>query len=666
MLGLSSLLKNRSLLMASLFIVAFSFALAQPSFAKIQKSKKLTKEQKLFLKAEKAFKTGKLTEFRQLKAQLKHYPLVSYLEFAELSKQLLPKNKKQIDAFLKLHKHSPLAWRLEARYMRNLLAKKHYGLFSQYFAPKYKTSKNTAYKCRYLEHQLKAGVDKTYIWSETEKLWNVGKSQSNTCNPLFAKWQKAGKMTKKVIQSRLNKATTKGALGTIKYLLKKQPKKKRYLSKMWTQVKKNPGVISKINFFPQKELEEEAKIAVYGIKKLAWGNRDGAYKTWQRVKRHAKLPKNVLDDGERTLFLALATENNPHALPWAKRNLNKYFKDPLVTQWKLATFLRNNQWQLIQEQYHVLDESIKNTNQWKYWHAIAIKKLGVNANDIANADIALNELAKERDYYGFKAARQLKKPLQLNHKSLPITAKTLVRVKGLANVERAKELIALGRFKDANREWGSLAKRLKTKEEIRAAAKIAHDWGWYNQGIFTIAKAKEWNDTDLRFPTAFKHDYAVMGKKVGLPPEWLMAVTRQESAYNPYAVSPAKAYGLMQVLPSTAKIYSKKFGIKYRGKQDLFNADTNIEMGSQYLKLRFDELDNSPIYASAAYNAGKHRITQWKKFGRFPTEIWIESIPYTETRDYIKKVMTYRAIYALKLKRKDTVFDYILNTETGG
>ncbi|WP_251359553.1 transglycosylase SLT domain-containing protein [Kangiella sp. TOML190] len=625
-------------------------------------SSNLNQQQKLFLKAEAVLKKNDLNSYRQLESQLAHYPLKSYLEFDYLSKNLSPANQRAIDQFLNLHPDSPLSPRLKARYINALANNKHYELFSQYYRDLFPSSKNAKLKCLYLRHQLQTGADRQEIFAETRKLWNVAKSQNSACDPLFKVWQQAGNPSQQLAFERFNKAAREGSVSIIQYLKGKIPRKNQYLADLWTKVRKNPGVVAKHNFFPQKNREQEAAIAVFAIKKLAWGNRDSAYKVWRKLNRHMVFPSALKAEAERTLFLALATENNAKALPWAKRHINHYLDDELLSHWKLATFLRAEDWDLVKEQHDLLPEELQNSNQWRYWYAEALKRTG----DSVTADTILKQLAAERDYYGYKAAAKLKLPLQLNHKASVIPAETMSHVKGMSNIERAKELIALGRFRDANREWRSLIKRLSSPVEIQAAAKIAHDWGWYNQGILTIAKAKVWDDTDIRFPTAFKEDYIVMAKKVDLEPEWLMGVTRQESAYGPYAVSGAGAYGLMQVLPSTAKIYSKKLGVKYSGRQDLFNPDTNIEMGSHYLKLRYQELDQNPIYASAAYNAGKHRIEKWKAFGRFPTEIWIESIPYTETRDYIKKVMTYRAIYALKLNKKDTVFDYILRTETGG
>ncbi len=624
--------------------------------------KNYSSSQKIFLQAEKALKENKFNEYRKIRAKLDHYPLASYLDFDFLSKNLTLSNRAEIDKFIKFQRDSPLANRLKYRYIDKLAKDKELSVFSDYYKDHLASSSNAKHKCLYLSHQITKGVAVNKLYSEIKKLWLVPKSQPQECDSLFKAWTADGQLTHAVAFKRFNKTAQSGSVALMNYLKRYLPTKQQYLAELWSKVRKDPGAIAKRNFFPQKDYKyQEAVIAVFAIKKLAWGDRDSAYKTWRNVQKRIVIPKELKTDAERTLFLAQATENKPGALTWAKRHINRYLSDSLVSHWKLATFLRAEDWSSVIEQYDLLSENIQKTNQWRYWYAIALE----NKKVFQKSAPILEQLANERDYYGYKAAVRLKQPLQLNHQDSAISSDVIKRVSAFSNVERAKELFALERYRDANREWRSLQKRLANKDEIKAAAQIAHDWGWYNQGILTIAKAKEWDDTNLRFPTAFKYDYQVMGKKVGLPAEWLMGITRQESAYGPFAVSGAGAYGLMQVLPSTAKIYSKKLGVKYGKRSDLFAPSTNIEMGSNYLKLRYDELDNNPIYASAAYNAGKHRIDQWKGFGRFPTEVWIEAIPYTETRDYIKKVMTYRAIYALKLNKKDTVFEYILNTNTG-
>lgn len=633
----------------SLTIVTFfNSAQAKPAYSP---------DQEAFLQAEEAFKQGNLTEYQKLKKSLAHYSLLPYLEYEEIKEKLNKNSHQQVDDFIQKYDSSPLSSRLRWDYIRLLAKAKNFDLMTKY----YSFGSVTSYDCLLLNHQLKQGKPISALSEQVANLWNVSKSQPKECDAVFEKWIDNNQLQQDVAYQRFYQTAHEGPIGLLSYLKRYLPRDEQYLADLWLKVRRNPTVVTRSNFFPGKNPEKEAPILVYAVKRLAWDDRDDAYSAWKRTQNRVPLAGAHKSDVERTLFLALATENNPKAIDMAKDNIKDYLDDALVNHWKLVTFLRTQDWKTITELYEILPFEQQSNEQWRYWYAVALEELGQKEE----AQILLAELAKERDYYGYKAATRLQLPIQLNHAPLIIPDEIMDSARQSANVERARELYAIGHYLDATREWRSLLSKLQTPEEIQAAAVIANEWGWYNQSILTIAKAQLWDDTDIRFPTAFKEDYINIGKQVQLPPHWLMGVARQESAYGPRAVSPAGAYGLMQVMPGTAKTFAKKFQSSYKHRSDLLDPAINIQMGSRYLQMRFEELEQNPVYASAAYNAGKSRIEEWKQYGRYPTEIWIEAIPYTETRDYIKRVMTYRQIYALKLGLDDDIFEYILSTETG-
>lgn len=631
-----------------IIVTLFTTAQAKPAY---------TADQKAFLEAEKALKQGKTTKYQKLKKSLSHYSLLPYLEYEEIKDKLNKNSKKQVDDFIQKYESSPLSSRVRWDFIRQLAKAKDYDLMAEY----YSFGSVASYDCLLLSHQLKQGKPISALSEQVANLWNVSKSQPKECDEIFEKWIDNNQLQQDIAYQRFYQTAHEGPIGLLNYLKRYLPREEQYLADLWLKVRRNPKVVTRSNFFPGRDLDKEAPILVYAVKRLAWGDREDAYNAWKRTQNRVPLAGEHKSDVERTLFLALATENNPKAVSMAKDMLKEQLGDELINHWKLVTFLRTEDWQSIVELYELLPFDQQSNEQWRYWFAVALDELGQKAE----ARILLTDLAKERDYYGYKAAVRTQQPIQLNHTPLVLSEDVINSIRHHANVEKARELYAIERYLDASREWRSLLNQLETPEEFQAAAVIANEWGWYNQSILTIARAKIWDDTDIRFPTAFKEDYIKMGKQVQLPPHWLMGVARQESAYGPRAVSPAGAYGLMQVMPNTAKAFAQKFQIPYSHSSDLLDPATNIQMGSRYLQMRFEELEKNPVYASAAYNAGKSRIEQWRKYGRYPTEIWIEAIPYTETRDYIKRVMTYRQVYALKLGLNDDIFEYILTTETG-
>lgn len=583
----------RTLLLVQLIaiITLFSTAQAKPAY---------TAEQQAFLDAEKALKQGKQQEYQKLKKSLVHYSLLPYLEYQEIQESLNKNSQQQVDDFINKYESSPLSSRLRWDLIRELAKNKNYALLEQY----YPFGAVASYDCQILNHQLDQGKPIKELSEQIANLWNVSKSQPKECDKIFEKWIDNNQLQQDVAYQRFYQTAHEGPIGLLNYLKRYLPRDEQYLADLWLKVRRNPKVVTRSNFFPGKKPNKEAPILVYAVKRLAWGDREDAYNAWKRTQSRVPLAGAHKSDVERTLFLALATQNNPKAVDMAKDKLKDLLDDELVNHWKLVTFLRTQDWQTITQLYELLPFDQQSSEQWRYWYAVALDELGQKEE----ATILLTELAKERDYYGYKAAVRTKQPILLNHAPLIIPEEVMESVRQSANVERAKELYDIERYLDATREWRSLLNQLKTPEEFQAAAVIANEWGWYNQSILTIARAQVWDDTDIRFPTAFKEDYIKMGKQIQLPPHWLMGVARQESAYGPRAVSPAGAYGLMQIMPNTAQAFARKFQIPYSHRSDLLDPSINIQMGSRYLQMRYEELEQNPVYASAAYNADRKSV----------------------------------------------------------
>lgn len=176
-------------------------------------------------------------------------------------------------------------------------------------------------------------------------------------------------------------------------------------------------------------------------------------------------------------------------------------------------------------------------------------------------------------------------------------------------------------------------------------AYLAKDWQWHSQAIIGAAKLKEWNDLDLRFPLEYPDLYRKFTKRSNIPFNWALSITRKESAFNPRAKSGVGARGLMQLMPRTATETANYIQQRYSGKQELYSPATNISLGTAYLAQMRDRF-GSRIYATAAYNAGPHRVKKWLKArGNLPLDIWIELIPFKETRKYVQTVLEYGVIY---------------------
>jgi soluble lytic murein transglycosylase len=184
---------------------------------------------------------------------------------------------------------------------------------------------------------------------------------------------------------------------------------------------------------------------------------------------------------------------------------------------------------------------------------------------------------------------------------------------------------------------------------LQLAAVLAYRWQWYDRAIVTLAQSGHKDDLDLRFPFAYQEQVLSSAKRHQIDPAWVYGVVRQESAFMPDARSRAGAMGLMQLLPRTARITARLLRIPMRSKYELLEAEKNLHLGSGYLKRMLDENNGNQILATASYNAGPQRVKQWLPDTDMPADLWVEMIPFSETRDYVRNVMAYTAIFDQRL-----------------
>jgi soluble lytic murein transglycosylase len=286
--------------------------------------------------------------------------------------------------------------------------------------------------------------------------------------------------------------------------------------------------------------------------------------------------------------------------------------------------------------------------RWQYWLARALHELGQRAE----AREIYVELARGRGYYAFLAADRVGTPYRIEGMATPELQDVRAQVRELPAVARTRELLALDRTLDARREWRDATNQMN-KEQLMSAALLASDLGWLDQAIFTLARTGFWEDLELRFPVSHLEQVVGAEHRTGLDRAWILAVIRQESAFNPDARSPVGAMGLMQLMPRTAKaVATRHLGQSAPRPSQITDPQLNIRLGSTYLAHVLERLGKNPVLATAAYNAGPHRVERWLPEQTMDADIWIELIPFGETREYVKRVLSYRAIYQHRLGQK--------------
>lgn len=610
----------------------------------------VAQQRAIFLLAERQMSSAPRPQVEQWLAQLDNYPLKPYIEQRWLQRRLTEHD--EIEVFLRTYQGTPMDWPLRRPWLLSLVEGKHSTRFSKNFPG----SSDAELNCVALLHKLQHNeIDYPTIWREVEALWTVGKSQPKRCDALFSEWRKAKPLTSDVVLRRIQLSAEGGEVGLIRYLKTLLPADRQYLADMWQQARNNPSVIAKPGFFPGKQVIER-DILAYGLKRLVWRSPDQAIQTWARFTSYPYFTNAQRLDVQRQFAIALASKGDSRADHWMKQ-LPPASIDTTVAQWQVGHALRTLDWPQVQKVITAFPEALATDVNWQYWLARAFEEQG----QVAAADTLFREVAQRRHFYGFMAAAKLGMPPNLAHKPVPVTDEEIVEISRHPAVMRAQEWLALERMTEARREWNHL-QRVVSEPQKLAAAKFASLLAWHERAIFTLADAGYWDDVELRFPLAYQTEIQRYASSANVAVGWAMAIARRESSFMPDANSPVGARGLMQIMPDTANYIAKK----RVHTSSLYNPVTNINYGTDYLNYLMRRNDGNVIMATAAYNAGYSRVRQWLPQGEaLPVDVWVETIPYRETREYVKAVMAYYQIYNILLNEQTDVFQPLLAMRIG-
>jgi soluble lytic murein transglycosylase len=326
--------------------------------------------------------------------------------------------------------------------------------------------------------------------------------------------------------------------------------------------------------------------------------------------------------------------------------------------WKLRAALRANngagRWPQVVQAANAMSSAEQADSAWTYWKARglhAMSKSNPDAPDAANSlelsRSLMSGLTSQFNFYGKLAADHLGQRIVLPPKPAPLTAEERANAVRNPGLSRALLLIGIGLRSEGVREW-NFSLRGMNDRELLASAQMACDREVWDRCINTSDRTKVEVDMEQRFPTPFRKEVTARAREIGLDPAYVYGLIRQESRFIMDARSSVGASGLMQIMPATARWTAKRIGLDYT--PDLIaDRDTNIKLGTSYLKLALDDFGGSQAMAAAAYNAGPNRPRKWREGPVLETAAWAENIPFHETRDYVKKVLSNSAYYAAML-----------------
>lgn len=605
--------------------------------------RELQKQRTLYQQAHKALKTNNVTQYKSLLAQLNDYPLKPYLEYRYLRQRINWLPEETITAFLFEQQDTFYASLLRKRWLNNLARKKQWSKYLLH----YQEPQSAARQCLRLQALIATGKQEQAL-AEVTPLWLVPRSQDKACDPVFKLWQKQNLLTDDLRWQRIQLALNENQYSLAKYLARGLSNSKEaadWISR-WQQIHRNPNFLLKQ--LPAKQTQNQKvsltqdiaiarDIIQHGISRLARKSTDKAFDTWLRI-----APAYQFNEQEK-LNVRRGIANRA-ALNREDRTL-EYFGDIPAEPWRVRAALWQQNWHAAQQAILSLNIDQQQTPRWQYWLGRSQAALGQSED----AENTLQSLVSERDYYGFLAADKLQQPYQMNHNPIIFEQAELEAFLQRPAVARLREFHILNMAIESRRQAYKLKQHLSPRD-LQLLATLTHQWGWHNQTIAILGKARYWDALDLRFPVLFDNAILKAGKTNNLDPSWLFGIARQESAFNPHARSHVGAMGLMQLMPNTGKLIAKLINRPLKKTNELLNPNRNIQLGSAYLKRMYDQNQHNPVLATASYNAGPHRVKNWLPKWELSADIWIENIPFNETRSYTSNVLAYAAVFDYQRK----------------
>ncbi|MDM8565475.1 transglycosylase SLT domain-containing protein [Candidatus Halobeggiatoa sp. HSG11] len=619
------------------FYLLFLFTTLMTSYCSLASD--LTSERWQFKQALDALNNKDMETFQQLSNELRNYPLYYYLRYKELKSNLKHVSASEIQTFLHRYKYSYFADKLRKDWLFQLVKQGDWNSFLKLYTP----TKSVKLQCHNIHAQLATG-NRINV-KIAKKLWLVDHSQPKACDFVFDYLYQNSLISEADIWQRIELAAKKNRFKLVNSIAKRLASKTWV--QLWNKMHKKPD--RTLNNFAESDSYIARKIILHGIRRLAKKQFTKANKHWRLLQSKYAFSATQIGELQRDLAIASAKQD-PMALTLLTAINKQYLNEKAsITRIKLA--MKQQNWIALADFITELPAKQQQTLQWRYWLARALEK----TNKRNQARQIYIKLAQERDYYGFLAADRMGTEHKMQHKSILLTQSQQDKLMQNPSIARAYEFYRLSQIAGDNwlttarQEW-NYAVNLLTKNAKATAAALANRWGWHHQAIITVAQAGHYDDLNIRFPLLFYPQIKTGAEEQNVDLAWAYGIIRQESAFKTTALSRSGALGLMQLMPATGRQVARQIGIKLKNKQNILDINVNVSLGTAYLRQLLDKFDGNYMLATAGYNAGPNRAKRWaKENGCIPADIWVELIPFRETRKYVSRVLFYTSIFENRL-----------------
>ncbi|HHW4680359.1 MAG TPA: transglycosylase SLT domain-containing protein, partial [Xylella taiwanensis] len=574
-------------------------------------------------------------------AALSGHPLYGWIEYANLRRNIDTISNTQAQNFLSRYADQAVAHAFRSAWLPVVVRRKDWATLLANWKPTHTIS----LRCAQLEARQRLGKADAQWTKEVQALWrDAGKPMPDACDSVFATLSAQGDLDNALRWARIEAAADAQQPEVMRIASRGLPATDQALANDYAAFVETPYRPA-LNW---PKTERSQRIVIDGLARLAKNDPSA-------VERSLPTYADALDLNETQraqVLYQIALWTVASYLPDAARRLAAVPEsayDERLHEWRTREALARGDWPAALEAIRKMPPTQRGDPRWQYFEARLAEKTG----ESAQAQTLYRAAARSATFHGFLAADHLQQPYTLcpwhpNDAADRTQAKAAVaRTPALV---RAISLFQIDRTAWATLEWNDALTRFNDNER-RLAVEVASAAEWFDRAVFALGKQPaELRMYDLRFP--IRHDATINREaaKHGLDPAWITAEIRAESVFNPHARSPANARGLMQVLPSTAATVAKRIGMTDYGNADsLYDADTNIVIGSAYLRQLLDQY-NHPYLTIAAYNAGPGSVQRWlAQRPNYDPDLWIETINYKETREYVARVLAFSVIYDWRL-----------------
>jgi soluble lytic murein transglycosylase len=569
---------------------------------------------------------------------LEAYVIHDYLVAARLRRDLVQRPGEDldtaIDAFLQSHPGQPVTHGLRRDWLTNLAQRRRWDRF----LPLSAEVTDPLLVCDRLEGRLVTG-DTEGLGAAALARWSLPQRQPAECNEVFAWLRQQNLLTPALAEARTRAALAADNPRLAREFALDAPAAGTAALLQWSDLLEAPkSALTVFATHPTLAVEPDALAA--GFEKLARTDSSGALSLLPALLARPELTPALQIRLRRAAALGAAYGRDPRALS-AFDSLPPQMHDSQVEEWRVRAALWAGDYGKALSWIEHMPADLATQPRWRYWRARA---MAATAGAEAAAPL-FNDIANLRDYYGYLAADRLHRRYSLNARPSPDDAKAQNAIAVEGGLIRAHELFACDLADDAALEWTTVLGGAEPAVKVQAAHLAAH-WGWYAESIATLAQAGEWDDVRLRYPRPYPDAVAEASRLANVPADWILSVMRQESLYRKDAVSRADARGLMQMLPATATAVARRWHLPVPRNDSLFDPSVALPLGAAYLRELLDRYAGQLGLSLAAYNAGPVPVARWLPPNSMDADVWIENIPYAETRSYVQHIVEHIVAFA--------------------